>query len=102
MENGELLNNMSLSKEEKETIITYDESNNIAEIYTCSQNIIKKLDKLCEKYPDQYKIKNEDNISKTYITSKKLIKFSPLLHGLSTLFSNLVKNTKRIKRLSVI
>ena len=67
---------MSLSKEEKETIITYDESNNIAEIYTCSQNIIKKLDKLCEKYPDQYKIKNEDNISKTYITSKKLIKYS--------------------------
>jgi hypothetical protein len=63
-------------KEEKETIITYDESNNIAEIYTCSQNIIKKLNKLCDKYPDQYKLKNEDKLSKTYITSKKLIKFS--------------------------
>jgi len=64
-----------LSKAEKETIITYDEEENIATIYTCSLPVMRKLDKLCAKSPDNYKLIKKDKYSKTYTTSKKLIRF---------------------------
>lgn len=34
---------MNLTKEEQETIIRYDESTTMAEIYTCNKQLIKEL-----------------------------------------------------------
>lgn len=64
-----------MTKYEKETIINYNEESNKAIVYTCSQITIRKLDKLCEQFPDYYKILKKDKDSKTYEMPKKLHQF---------------------------
>lgn len=64
---------MAYTAEEKETYFNYDESSDVCHIYTCSRSLITKLDKLCKKFPDTYKCVKEDNCSKSYVTSKKMI-----------------------------
>jgi hypothetical protein len=60
---------------ERETVITFDDSTNMAIIYTCQSPMKTKLDKLCKSNPDTYKLVKSDEYSKTYECPKKLISF---------------------------
>lgn len=60
---------------EQETIVNYNLGEKLAEVYTADPNVIRKLDKLVAKYPDAYKVIREDDVSKTYQFSKKLVSF---------------------------
>ena len=58
---------------EKETIINYNEEEKTANVYTCRKSLMRKLDLLCEKYPDNYQLIKSDQYSKTYTVNKRLI-----------------------------
>lgn len=60
---------------EIETNINFDNSSDIATVYTCNNKLINKLNELCEKHPNEYKLVSQDMISKTYEVSKRLITF---------------------------
>lgn len=64
---------MSRSRLEQETIILFNEKDEIAEIYTYKKSWINKLDQMCKDYPSEVKIKLFDDYSKTYYVPKKLI-----------------------------
>ena len=64
---------MSRSRLEQETIILFNEAEDIAEIYTHKKSWITKLDKMCEEFPEFVKPKLKDDYSKTYYVPKKLI-----------------------------
>ncbi len=51
---------LSLSAEERETIIIFDDSSSECEIYTCSRPIMTKLDKLCKVNPKNYRLIKHD------------------------------------------
>lgn len=65
----------NLTRWEQETVITYNNAESTAVIYSRDPVIMRKLVKVAEKYPDAYKLIAEDEISKTYECSKKLIRF---------------------------
>ena len=67
---------MMLTKVERETIINYSEDTNQADIYTCSLQVMRKLDKLCEKYPDTYRCVSRDEYSATYECPICRVKFA--------------------------
>lgn len=58
---------------ERETIITFNEAEDEAEIYTCSLTWMRRLDKLCENR-NEISLKHKDKWSSTYICPKKSIK----------------------------
>ena len=62
-----------LTKYEKETIITFNQDESFASIYTCDEAFIRKLDNLVKK-DTRITMESEDEHSKTYIVSKKAIK----------------------------
>jgi len=64
-----------LTKYEQETSITYNQEENIADVYTHDKTLMKKLDKFCKLYPDKCLLKREDKQwqSKTYIIPKNFI-----------------------------
>jgi hypothetical protein len=62
-----------LTKYEKETSINMNDLDHTAEMYTCQSKMIKKLDKLCSKYPDDFKCIDQDEYSKTYRFDKKYV-----------------------------
>lgn len=64
-----------LSRIEQETIINSNNAEKMAEVYTADPVMIRKLDKLVEKYPNTYKVVKQDDESKTYQFPKKLIRF---------------------------
>lgn len=64
---------MRLSKYESETIISYNDEEKDATVYTCNKSLIRKIDTLCEKYPEVYQLIKKDKFSKTYTLPKKLI-----------------------------
>lgn len=66
---------MSLTNFEKETIVNYNAAEKTASIYTADQNVMRKLDALVKKYPDIYKVVEQDSYSKTYTCPKKLVSF---------------------------
>jgi hypothetical protein len=73
---------MALSNIERETIITFNAAEDTAEVYTADPVYIRKLDKLCEQFPDTYKFMAELSAkrckeSKTYSMPKRLVKFRP-------------------------
>ena len=67
-----------LSLYEKETIITYNESPDAAEVFTYNSALMRKLDKLCEGYPEQVtclKVNNTNGaVSKEYTVPRRWIK----------------------------
>ncbi len=65
----------TLSRYEKETIISFNEAETTANVYTCNTQIKKRLRELSLKSSDIYRVK-EDEYSQTYIIPKKMIKFS--------------------------
>lgn len=64
---------MSRSRLEQETIIIFNEAEDVAEIYTHKKSWIKKLGRMCKDFPSQVKIKLFDDYSKTYYVPKKLV-----------------------------
>lgn len=46
---------MSYSRTEQETSIVWDEEQKIARVYTASPVTMRKLDRLCEQFPDEYR-----------------------------------------------
>jgi hypothetical protein len=65
-----------LSREEQEVIITTSAADSDAEVYAADPVYIRKLDKLCERCPDCYKLVSQNEYSKTYrVSLKKLITF---------------------------
>ena len=71
---------MTLTNIERETIITFNAAEDTAEVYTADPVYIRKMDKLCEQFPDTYKFMEELSAkqckeSKTYSMPKRLVKF---------------------------
>lgn len=65
---------MALSKLEKETIITYNEAEAEAEIYTYNRPLQRKLEKLAQERPEEVKILCADKTgSKTFRLPKKFV-----------------------------
>lgn len=75
-----------LSRWEQETVINYNNEEKFATVFTSDPVVQRKLDKLVNKYPDEYQCIKitpivEDQKSKTYrISSKKLISFRSPVH----------------------
>ena len=63
----------NLTKQERETVIVFNEAEKTAEVYTCSQSMIRKMDALVAEY-DEFSVAKQDDISKTYILPKKYVK----------------------------
>lgn len=66
---------MNISREEQETIINFSADDKTAQVYTCDPVYIRKMDKLCERCPESYKVIKQDEYSKTYSMPKKLVSF---------------------------
>ena len=64
---------LKLSNLERETIINFNEEEQTMSVYTCSKSLIRKLDALCTKMPEIYRIKRQDEFSKTYEFPKKYL-----------------------------
>lgn len=60
---------------ERETIITYCDGSEIAEVYTHNAVLKNKLGKFAKEHPRAYKLKNKDEYAETYIMPKKLLTF---------------------------
>lgn len=65
-----------LSNYERETIIHFDDSEDIATVYTCNRALQRKLSRYAEENKG-YKLVNQDEDSQTYECSKKLISCRP-------------------------
>ena len=61
-----------LSRYERETVVTYNDEEPEATVYTCNRSLISKLDKLSEKDPAIIETKR-DECSKTYKLPKRYI-----------------------------
>ena len=46
---------MAYTRQEQETSIVWDEEEKVARIYTASPVSMRKLDRLCEQYPAEYR-----------------------------------------------
>lgn len=64
------LSDYKLTKEEIETNINFCSADKDATIYTCSPVMIRRMDKLLEKFPQDVKLIAEDKYSKTYTVPK--------------------------------
>jgi N-acetyl-gamma-glutamylphosphate reductase len=65
---------MNQSKEETEVSINFTDADRTASIYCCNQAWIRKLDKLCIDFPDQFRLHKQDEYSKWYYIPKKYIR----------------------------
>ncbi|WP_286077171.1 hypothetical protein [Thomasclavelia cocleata] len=65
-----------LTKLEKETIINYNDSDGIANIYSCNKNMMKKLLDLENEYPDKVKVTYKSDVSLNVEIPKEWIKIS--------------------------
>ena len=66
---------MSLSRYEQETIINFNVKEKKAHIYTADTRTMRKLDNLCEMYPEVYKQTFMNDISKMYTAPKEYVTF---------------------------
>lgn len=64
-----------LTREEQETIITACAADELAEVYTSDPIYIRKMDKLVERDPENYKVKAKNSYSVTYTMPKRLLGF---------------------------
>lgn len=64
-----------LQAAERETTIRWDAEEKVAHIYTGDPVYIRKLDKLCENHPDEYKLVQRDEYGARYIGPARLIRF---------------------------
>lgn len=73
---------MNITRLEQETIVNFNAAEDTASVYTADPVYMRKLDKLCEQFPDTYKFMEELSAkrckeSKTYSMPKRLVKFRP-------------------------
>ena len=64
---------MAISKYERETNINFNDDELNSTVYTCNKLLIRKLDKYCQVYPNDFKLIIKDEFGSTYKVSKKLI-----------------------------
>lgn len=65
-----------LTREEQETIISWDASSKTAYIFTCNPSTRRKLDKLSAEFPDAYKtVKRDEYGGAWYEAPISLIRF---------------------------
>ena len=68
---------MKLSAYERETIILFNETSEPAEVFTYNKKMIRKLDRLAQKFPDEFKLKSDNGDGgMTYIVPKNRILIS--------------------------
>lgn len=66
-----------LSNLEKETIINFNDAEKTAEIYTCNNSWIRRMDALAKERPGEVCKTGSDEVSATYTVPKKWIKVRP-------------------------
>ena len=64
-----------LSRWEQETVVNYNNEEKTATVYTADPVVMRKLDKMVNKFPEDYIVIAETSNSKTYKFSKKLIQY---------------------------
>ena len=62
-----------MTAEERETTIIFDDSDNVAKIFTASRKMINKLKSLATKFPEDFTIADEQEDSIVVICDKKLV-----------------------------
>lgn len=73
---------MGYSRMEQETSVVWDEEEKVARIYTASQVSMRKLDRLCEAYPREYRKVWEEKdgdgrvVAARYETGCKRVRFA--------------------------
>lgn len=68
------------SKLEMETIVNYNNGEKMAEVYSADPVVMRKLDDLCSRFPEDYECIKRDEWSATYRFSKKLVQFRTPVH----------------------
>ncbi len=70
---------MKLSLIEQETIFNFNEGEKTAGIYTFNRSLLKKLEALAEKYPEDVKLERTSwgGLAADYIIPKSWIKINP-------------------------
>ena len=68
------------SKLEMETIVNYNNGEKMAEVYFADPVVMRKLDDLCSRFPEDYECIKRDEWSATYRFSKKLVQFRTPVH----------------------
>ena len=67
-----------LTRAEMETVINYDEELSTASIYTCDHRMIRKLQELAKKYPEQFVLERKGpNRAVTYRIPKRCVGIRP-------------------------
>ena len=66
---------MKLSREEQETIITFNAKDKNATLYTRDPTIMREVDSLVIGYPDVFKCVAESDIDKTYEMPKTAVSY---------------------------
>jgi len=95
-------NSFALTGYERVTTFNFNEEDKEASIYTYNKDLMKKLDKYCQEFPNLYKLTNTDKygkyIAKTYSVPKEMIcvKFpTDVIEKQNNVFNNMAK--KRIE-----
>lgn len=68
------------SKFEMETIVNYNNGEKMAEVYSADPVVMRKLDDMCSRFPEDYECIKRDEWSATYRFSKKLVQFRTPVH----------------------
>ena len=97
---------MKLTKSEKETIICYNEQEREAIVESCNKALIRRLDGLCNTYPDNCSLGHEDAHGKRFIIPKKWVRINPPRQSRMTLeqreaASARLKERHRIKKMTM-
>jgi len=66
---------MKLSREEQETIITFNAKDKNATLYTRDPTVMREVDSLVIGYPDVFKCVAESDIDKTYEMPKNAVSY---------------------------
>ncbi len=66
---------MKLSREEQETIITFNAKDKNATLYTRDPTVMREVDSLVIGYPDVFKCVAESDIDKTYEMPKTAVSY---------------------------
>ena len=66
-----------LTAYEKETIINYNNSEQVASVYTCNASMQKQLQEILQNYPEDARLKNENEYSMTVEIPKSWVKIKP-------------------------
>ena len=65
---------MKLSRYEQEVVINPNADGDEVTVYTANPAWMRKMDKLCNEFPEIIRLKSWTEISKTYVLPKNLVK----------------------------